>query len=452
MEDRRQQPPRHPAQGRSFTDCLWHCFARCCFADNVEVEGAEDRTQRQQPPTLATRRIVSRNPGDAVRQMEDATEAGHTVESLVLDVGDARGAAAQDDDDARRILAQHSPDRFHAFVSVLGRRPDVVAVRSIKFVGVPFEASAALRAPDLERLLGSVLPAHPTLERIHFLYCTMPDEHWGLFVRSLGTTGSPTVTGRRSATPPLKHLTVEGCLLDLALVQPLAEMVRRNGQLAGLTLSNPLYRMDPDVSQLLYGGLQHNTHLRSLSIDVNDDVPPRAMECAAGPASPLESLFVEGRLSNESAACLAAALRTNTRLASLVLSTGRGESDAPRIAPLVDSVRRYNCTLLHVAEQVPIRPDPARTFDGQRRIDMYLRRNRWIQTALLSHLVNYRLPSPRLLWPILLERANEVPSLLYRILRSVGNLEALCEVARAASTQSNSKRCGRREEGERHPA
>jgi hypothetical protein len=302
-------------------------------------------------------------------------------------------------------------------------------MRSIQFVGFAFDdpsggAASGVRASDLERLLGSVLPAHPTLKQIRFVRCNMSDAHWGLFVRSLPTTTATTTgTGR---VPPHKHLSVAGCVLDVALVRPLAEMVRRNVLLSGLALSNSGERMDPYVCQLLCSGMSRNAHLQDLSIDVTD-VLPGTMDGATGPASPVRSLYIRGRISPNAVAPLANQLKTNSRLTSLILSSHQcADGDGDPTYRRADE--RY--------------PDPARSFDGQRSIEQYLRRNRWIQNALLPHLVNYRVHSPRLLWPILLERVSEVPTLLYRFLRR-GNLEGLCAVVAVRRNPKHHKNAGR---------
>jgi hypothetical protein len=340
------------------------------------------------------------------------------------------------------VVARPQPDWFGRFVALLGR-PDV-SIRSIHFVGFAFDGGGAtaggVRALDLERLLGSVLPVHPTLERIRFVRCAMSDAPWGLFVRSLRTT-----TARTGCVPPHKHLIVEGRLLDLALVQPLAEMVCRNVRLSGLAL-NSRAGMDPEVCRLLCGGLSRNTHLHDLSIDVTD-VFPGAVDGATGPASPVRSLSIGGRFVPSSVVHLANQLKTNSRLTSLTLSSRREDahgSSSPHLAARRrrrGADERYTFRIRHVSEQAMFWPDlDGGSIDGAARIVTYVRRNHWIQNAL-AHMVNYRVPSSHL-WPILLGRVSEVPTLLYRFLRR-GNLEALCAVVAVRRNPKHHNNAGR---------
>jgi hypothetical protein len=271
------------------------------------MEGRAEQQQQQEEDITSggghsnshARWIDARSLEGAVRQLEGAAAEGHEIRHLLLDVEDFREDDETRDED-RSLLVRPHPDWFGRFVALLGR-PDV-SMRSIQFVGFAFDdpsggAASGVRASDLERLLGSVMPAHPTLKQIRFVRCTMSDAHWGLFVRSLPTTATTTMTA------PHKHLSVAGCLLDLALVRPLAEMVRRNVLLSGLALSNSGERMDPYVCQLLCSGMSRNAHLQDLSIDVTD-VLPGTMDGATGPASPVRSLYIRGRISPNAVAHL----------------------------------------------------------------------------------------------------------------------------------------------------
>jgi hypothetical protein len=164
------------------------------------------------------------------------------------------------------------------------------------------------------------------------------------------------------------------------------------------------------------------------------------MDGATRPASPLRSLYIRGRISPSAVAHLANQLKTNFRLTSLAVSSHKcadGDGDPPYRRADV----RYPYRLRPVSEPAMFGPGlDDGSIDGSARIVTYVRRNQWIQNAQ-THVVNYRAPSSQL-WPVLLGRVSEVPTLLHRFLRR-GNLEALCAVVAVRRNPKRHNNAGR---------
>jgi hypothetical protein len=356
---------------------------------------------------------------------------------------------------SRRDVRKH-PIYFHRFVTRLGEQGRVI--RSIKFDNVDFvtrmevyrsdeeggedseeeggEHSESdddssrrrrrddndidtIRQADLEELLGSTLPRHPTLEKIVFESCCFPEAYFELFTSSL-----PSSTDGENI--PLKDLALDCGLGPGTRIRSIADMVRRNARVSRLAVSGGFHGLESDEFRLLCSGLERNTKLRALTVRLAN-VGEYPLDVALAPASPLEALHIKGggNFSNSAAAAsLAELLKTNEKLVELTLPGQIGRfRDEHRLDVIASVMETSNFTLQKLSE--------GRDRDGCHhhlvlgsRIGTCLRRNRWIH-HVLKDWPNYQVPF-KAIWPTVMRRADSCPTLLYRFVRR-GNLPAVCD-------------------------
>jgi hypothetical protein len=403
-------------------------------------------------------------------------------ESIECAARDLRGARMEDEIEhmkvatyvpreewSRRDVRKH-PIYFHRFVTRLGEQGRVI--RSIKFDNVDFVTRMevyrsdeeggedtdeeggehsegdddssrhrrhrrrddnnidTIRQADLEELLGSTLPRHPTLEKIVFESCCIPEAYFELFTSSLPSSHDRHI--------PLKDLTLDCGLGPGTRIRSIADMVRRNARVSRLAVSGGFHGLESDEFRLLCSGLESNTNLRTLTVRLAN-VGEYPLDGALAPNSPLEALHIKGggNFSNSAAAAsLAELLKTNEKLVELTLPGQIGRfRDEHRLDVIASVMETSNFTLQKFSE--------GRDRDGchhhlmmDSRIGTCLRRNRWIH-HVLKDWPNYRVPF-QALWPTVLHRADSCPTLLYRFVRR-GNLPAVCDaVVRVARGRGRS--------------
>lgn len=326
--------------------------------------------------------------------------------------------------------ATNHPQIFGRFVDLLADPTRVV--RAIKFDGIHFHTKDGIRAADLEKLFGTTLPSHPTLERIHL--------HGGAFSNECLSRFTSSVHSNHET--PLVELAFDGSFVDRDRARIFADLVRRNSQLRALTLSALFNGLSPEDFRLISEGLSSNTNLQSLSVQLAQ-VLPDTLERAVASTSPLFSLHVKAYLGKEPVKSLALQLRTNVTLVELTVSQQYSVSNASHYDPIADTLQTFNFTLLRFVHGTlhswswDVSRHTVPGGDGGR-IGKCLRRNERIRRAL-QQLSNYHVPSTRL-WPSVLEMVSPLPTLLYRFLRK-GNVQALCEIA--VRRISNERKRGR---------
>jgi hypothetical protein len=311
-------------------------------------------------------------------------------------------------------------------------------VRSVTLDGIGLHTDDGIRADDLEMLLGTTLPSHPSLERIHVRGGAISDAYVALLASSMNSKHET----------PLVELAFDCNFGDHGRAQIFADLVSRNSQLRALSLSAlaPYARLGPDDFRLICKGLSSNTNLQSLSV-VLSEILPDTLDLAVSSTSPLRALHVTGYLSRKAVHSLAMQLRTNVTLVELTISQNYPQShcQAPHFDPIADSLETFNYTVLRFDHNGYSLTSPVRTVPGggEGRIGKCLRRNQRIRLAL-HQLINYHVPATRL-WPHVLGMVSALPTLLYRSLRK-GNVQALCDVtaaAAAARRTSNENERGR---------
>jgi hypothetical protein len=283
----------------------------------------------------------------------------------------------------------------------------------------------------LEELLGSTLPRHPTLQKIVFDSCCIPEAYFEMFTSSLPPSNNRHI--------PLKDLTLDCGLGPGTRIRSIADMVRRNARVSRVAVSGGFHGLESDEFRLLCSGLGSNTNLRTLTVQLSHagNFP---LDLALAPNSSLEALHIKGsgNFSNGAAALsLANLLKTNTKLVELTFGDEVGKYRDPHRLDSIASVMETSNFLQKFSEGT----DDSRNRDKghhhlvpDSRLGKCLRRNQWIY-HVLHDWHNYRVPF-QALWPTVLRRADSCPTLLYRFVRR-GNLPALCDaVGRVAQGRS----------------
>jgi hypothetical protein len=193
------------------------------------------------------------------------------------------------------------------------------------------------------------------------------------------------------------------------------------------------------------GGLDGNTNLRTLTVRLAD-FEVDTLDLALAPHSPLRQLHVEAGLSDAGATtALAHLLTTNVNLVELTLAEHLGRvSDERRLDAIAAAMETANCTLQKLSHGTHDALEHHHLLVSSR-IGTCLRRNRWIHDVLQAW-PNYRVPSKEM-WPTVLHKADNCPTLLYRFLRR-GNLPAVCDVLVAVGGGGSSSSAANKQ----HPA
>jgi hypothetical protein len=318
--------------------------------------------------------------------------------------------------------------QFARFVTLLDRYGRE-RVRGFTFLFIRFDAPGLdIDEADLDRLFGEVLPSFPLLDRLRFQYSSLPIRHLGLFAARLSAEARG--AARIAARPLLGLLDIENYPGDFAPCVPiLAAMIRNNVPIRGLTL-HAQQNMGRDACRQIFLGLQHNTNLRYLEVQV-EQLFDDAIILPGDPKSALRFLGIyAGEWTDEGGASLARQLKTNTTLWELnIASSPRGGPVDHRSSPWIEMLESHNCTLrsVRLSGAVP---------DGT--IAAYVRRNELIRRAL-DRMHEYHV-SPPVLLPRVLHMVRTIPTLIYSFLR-VGNVDALCDLLLVARQQQKSCSC-----------
>jgi hypothetical protein len=365
----------------------------------------------------------------AVADLEALADDEDEIEALVV------AFLASRDEWSEQEVANHAR-HFQRFVELLDQQqPNPRVIRSIKFEDVSFDLDDALIRPhDLDRLFGSTLPLHPTLEKIEFKNCHISEAGMELFTSSLPAASATTADDEQHhnhRTPLLpKELVLRLGINADVHVRAVAAMVGRNARVARLALSAGFHGLQPDEFRLVCGGLRSNTNLRTLTVTLFHALDD-TLDLALAPESPLEVLHIEGRyvLKDGATSSLARLLQTNTTLVELLFAGQIGRaSDEHRLDGIASVLETSNCTLQRFSEGTS--PDLGRPrfchhhLVATSRIGTCLRRNQWMHHVLQAW-PNYCVPS-QALWPAVLVNADRSPTCLYRFVRR-GNLQALCD-------------------------
>jgi hypothetical protein len=187
----------------------------------------------------------------AVADLE-ALAAEDEIEDLVV------ATLASRDEWSEQEVANHA-HHFQRFVERLDQQQPGRVIRSIKFEDVSFDLEDALIRPhDVDRLFGSTLPLHPTLEKIEFKNCHISEASMELFTSSLPAVAAASATtaddhpqhhNRRTTALIPKELVLRlGGMNADAHVRSVAAMVRRNARVARLTVSADFTVCNPTSS------------------------------------------------------------------------------------------------------------------------------------------------------------------------------------------------------------
>jgi hypothetical protein len=400
--------------------------------DGEEEEGGEDTL-----PSSWVVAIDSESFEHAVADLEYAAAAAHRggggdeIERMVV---------ANDlpyNQRSRRDVATY-PHFFRRFVERLDQpHPSQIILRSITFEGIYFDVHEGARPEDLDRLFGGTLPRHRTLEKIEFEGCFLPPRYFERFASALALTAD-----QGTISCPPKALVLEGGVQQVSRgsrFQPVSDLVARGARVSDLALSSDGFRgLEPDEFQLVCSGLERNTNLRTLRVELAR-ADADTLDLALAPASPLQVLHITGcKLEDAAAASLANLLTTNTALVELALTGRIGSAvDPRRLDDIAAVLETSNVTLRRFSDGTSVvwnREHCHHHLVADSRIGKCLRRNQWIHRVLQAW-PNYRVPFKGM-WPAVLVRADLCPTCLYRFVRR-GNLPALCDAVVVAAMASH---------------
>jgi hypothetical protein len=261
-------------------------------------------------------------------------------------------------------------------------------ISDISFHGCVFEE---LNEPSLDRLFGTVLPAHETLTRISFMDCHIVPHYVQLLTEAMvkgtradnhvGRSSPSTAAGRSTMMVTTTTTTSVSCLsftmvsLSREGVQAIARMVRRNAPMLQ-RLSVVDCELDSVDAKLICDGLASNMNLQALELeDICVTALGDTLVHAVAATSPLREVSLDFvRWTLEGIRTFFTALRTNRTLERITIARpnmGREEAEMPlweqlfeqllsgfnftirRIEPFASGTNRFIATIL--ANNYPVR-------------------------------------------------------------------------------------------------
>lgn len=362
--------------------------------------------EEQEPHPPSSQRLICFDCLAGAVEDLDSREVGNIpVGYLVIQVPDeeSRGPAvvvAHEEGDGEDDELAHS-ELFGRFVRLL-RGPGLGRVLGhLILKRFALDQEERFRPTDVSRMFGNVFLSHPSLKMIRLQDCTLPSSCLKLL----------------AAIPPasrLRELDLDCCEVDTTGLSHLASMIRGNAPLWHLLVHPKGQGLNPDDCRLLCESVCCNRHLRSLDIAVNTIRADTLERVAESPASPLRILSITfNDFTEEGIQSLMRQLRTNTQMFELRLIAPKGDAASNLKHQLEETVGAYNYTLrsLHL---------------GWDAFSRWMRRNRWIRTAVRRlEPRDYRV-TPMELWPHAFGTMSAFPTLLYRLLRR-GDVDALSD-------------------------
>jgi hypothetical protein len=323
-----------------------------------------------------------------LRRFVDGLESHRQVELITLgridqfafEEDDADGAGEDEED------VEGQGDRIDEAARRIQRAPDLLEVDLL-----------------LERLFGSVVPRHPTVDEVNFDEC-------------LSRSIERFAAALPAASRPLRDICFSNLSLEPSCVQAVAAMFRSSVQVRALSLSD--IELDADGWKIVCDAIGVNPHLRVVSIDQRDLVPrPDTFLGLVRRGSPLDRLVINVAWKPEAFDSFVRGLRTNEVLRFLKffpLRAQRQDRFKPMLlAPLEDLLWSHNCALYEVG----VEPNYRRPSCCHRVLSL-LKRNYRVRKAgekLAKREHPYRIDQK--LWAHAIGRVSSHPSLVQRILR-----------------------------------
>jgi hypothetical protein len=207
-------------------------------------------------------------------------------------------------DDVATFQREYGPRAFTRMVSALGRKEDCRYMKVVDFSNLKLDG---MSRAVLERLFGTILPRHPTLEEM-FLPSSVPEEYLMLFTSSIPCSEEDT---------PLRTLTFSGRgLFDDEQALHAASMIRRNVPLTALSFQDVL---TPAGCSMICHAVACNTKLERLRVLVCDTKSEMFHKLAASKSLRCLHVQIEGEFHHSCLINLARELRSNCTIKNLHL-------------------------------------------------------------------------------------------------------------------------------------